>query len=406
MRRKKFEGLYFGVVKAGNTCDVAIIGGGVIGLACAWRLAQRGAKVHLFERGQVGKEASWAAAGMLAAQVEAAVHPPQNTEKNPTAREAFFDLCLQSRAMYGLFAADLHAVTGHDIELDLHGTHTWLRPLGITYIAKHKDDAAIAAFEAQRERGLSVACIDTSIRQWLPNISDFQRAFYLAEEGAVDNRKLVKSLSEAVARAKVSILENVEVRNVQTDDFGATVRTSGETFNCGKVLMCAGAWSGHIPTPLAQMLLHVQPVGGQMISLKYALNTIIYSCNVYLVPRRDGRLLVGATVEAPGFRHQVRRNATVAGTLQLLQAACELLPDMKGAPMLDSWAGLRPATPDGLPILGSTPMKNLFVATGHFRNGILLAPITAQLMADCILDGKTPPREFSLERFESGVLAS
>jgi len=112
-------------------------------------------------------------------------------------------------------------------------------------------------------------------------------------------------------------------------------------------------------------------------------------------------LLVGATVEAPGFRHEVRRNATVAGTLQLLNAACQLLPDLKDAPILDQWAGLRPGTPDGLPILGSTPIKNLYVATGHYRNGILLAPITAKLMTDCILNGVEPPREFSIERFQN-----
>lgn len=386
---------------SGEKFDVGIIGGGVIGLSCAWRLAQAGARVALFERGEIGREASWAAAGMLAAQCEAAHHPPTIDESSTRSRRAMFDLCLQSRAMYGDFCADLSKATGNDVELDLRGTHSWIRPLGITYIAKHEDDKAIAAFESQQARGLPVACIDTSIRQWLPNISDFHRAFYLSDEGAVDNRKLVQSLSEAVTRTKISVFKNVEVRNVQTDGFGATIRTSEATFNCQKTLMCAGAWSGHIPTPLAQILLHVRPIGGQMISLKYALNTIIYSSDVYLVPRRDGRLLVGATVEAPGFRHEAKRNATVAGTLQLLQAACELLPDLKDAPILDQWAGLRPGTSDGLPILGSTPLQNFYVATGHYRNGILLAPITAKLMTDCILNDVEPPREFSIQRFQN-----
>lgn len=377
--------------------DVGIIGGGVIGLSCAWRLAQAGAKVAIFERGEIGREASWAAAGMLAAQCEAAHHPPSDDESSTRSRAAMFDLCLQSRAMYGDFAADLD--NGNEVELDCHGTHSWIRPLGITYIAKGAEDIAIAAFEAQHARGLNVAFIDESVRQWLA-LGEFSRAFYLGDEGAVDNRKLIKILRETVVRRKIPIYENCEVRNVQTDNFGVRLNTSMGTFNCQKILMCAGAWSGYIPTPVAEVLRNVQPIGGQIIAVKYLLGTVIYSSDVYLVPRRDGRLLIGATVEAPGFRGDARKNGTVSGTVQLLKAACELLPDLQNAPFLDSWAGLRPGTPDGLPILGSTSLKNFYVATGHFRNGILLAPITAKLMTDCILNDVEPPREFSIERFQ------
>lgn len=383
--------------------DIGIIGGGVIGLSCAWRLAQGGARVALFERGAVGREASHAAAGMLAAQCEMAHHPPRVDgcdDAASTRAAAMFELCLRSRARYPDFAEELRAATGHDIELDLRGTHSWLRPLGITYIAKNADDIAISAFESQRERGLSVAPIDDSIRQWLPGIGDFQHAFYLADEGAVDNRKLVAALHEAASRAGVSLHENTEVRGVQSDDFGARIKTAQETFSCGQVLLCAGAWSGQLPTPLAPLLRGVQPIGGQMLCLKSDLGTVLYSSDVYLVPRRDGRLLVGATIEAPGFRGQNRGDATVAGTRQLLRAACELLPELKDAPLLNSWAGLRPGTPDGLPILGKTPVKNLFVATGHYRNGILLTPQTAQIMARCLLQNEDAPPAFSVERFQ------
>ncbi len=378
---------------SGQRFDVGIIGGGVIGLSCAWRLARAGARVALFERGEIGREASWAAAGMLAAQCEAAHHPPsENGTIEYSKRAAMFDLCLQSRAMYADFADEIG-----DVELDLSTARSTTYFRGITYAATSGDDVAISAFEKQHSNGLSVAFID---KVFPPNVH-FVRAFLLPDEGSVNSRKLVQSLKRAAIRTQVSVCENVEVRNVQTDDFGARINTSEGTFRCEKVLMCAGSWSGYVPTPLAQILRHVQPVGGQIIALKYPLGQVLYSSGVYLVPRRDGSLLVGATVEAPGFRLEVRRNATVAGTLQLLNAACQLLPDLKDAPILDQWAGLRPGTPDGLPILGSTPIKNLYVATGHYRNGILLAPITAKLMTDCILNGVEPPREFSIERFQN-----
>ena len=383
--------------------DVGIIGGGVIGLSCAWRLAQAGARVAVFERGQVGREASWAAAGMLAAQCEAAHHAPAIEGSIEYSKQrAMFDLCLESRAMYGGFGYELFEKTGEEIEVDSptgrRGTHFH----GIHYLATHADDIAIAAFESQKKAGHRVAFVDESITQSIPGIANVYRAFYLPDEGVVNNRKLVHILSRALKFAEVPVYENVEVRNVQTDNFGARVHTSKGSFLCEKVLMCAGSWSGYIPNPVAQVLQHVLPIGGQIIALKNIIgSTIIYSSNVYLVPRRDGALLVGATVEPPGFRHADRQNATVAGTLQLLNAACHLLPDLKNAPILDQWAGLRPGTPDGLPILGSTSVKNFYVATGHYRNGILLAPVTAKLMTDCILNNIEPPRAFSIERFEN-----
>ena len=373
--------------------DVGIIGGGVIGLSCAWRLAQNGARVALFERGEIGREASWAAAGMLAAQCEAAHHPPSDDESSTRSRAAMFDLCLQSRAMYADFADEI----GDDVELDLSGARSATYFRGITYVATRKDDIAIAAFEKQNADGLPVVALNAV---YPPDIH-FVRAFLLPDEGSVNNRKLVQYLKIAALRHQAAICENVEVRNVQTDNFWAKINTSAGTFRCEKVLMCAGSWSGYVPTPLAQILKHVQPIGGQMIALKYSLGQVLYSSDVYLVPRRDGSLLVGATVEAPGFRRESRNRATVAGTLQLLNAACQLLPDLKNAPFLDSWAGLRPGTPDGLPILGSTSVKNFYVATGHYRNGILLAPITAKLMTDCLLNDIEPPREFSIERFQN-----
>jgi glycine oxidase len=378
-----------------STCDVAVIGGGVIGLSCAWRLAQRGAKVHLFERGQVGREASWAAAGMLAAQVEAAVHPPQNE----SAREAFFDLCLQSRALYPSLAEELLDATGVDIELSLreYSRGDWRTP-GILYVGE-QSDCAFDELEMQRKANLRVEdAPDFSSRptRWLP------------DEGQVNNRKLLNALAGAAedaamfadAKDDVTFHENCAVYSIHN----GIVQTTQSAWQCKSILLCGGAWSAHLENTPVDCLPQVHPVAGEIIALypQRPLANIIYSRNVYLVPRRDGRVLIGATMEDAVFE----KRTTVKGAMQLLRAACDLVPELENAEIKDHWAGLRPATADGLPILGSTPVENLFVATGHFRNGILLTPITGQLMADCILEGKEPPREFAFERFASGVLAS
>ena len=164
-------------------------------------------------------------------------------------------------------------------------------------------------------------------------------------------------------------------------------------------LLSSGAWS----TLRALGIPAVRPVAGEMLSArpKQRLEKVIYSRDVYLVPRRDGRVLIGATMSEHGFNKSISHGAKI----QLLESASQLLPEVRDWNIEDHWTGLRPATPDGLPILGRTSIKNLFVATGHFRNGILLAPITAQLMTDCILNDVEPPLEFSPMRFAEGVLA-
>jgi glycine/D-amino acid oxidase-like deaminating enzyme len=169
------------------------------------------------------------------------------------------------------------------------------------------------------------------------------------------------------------------------------------------VLICGGAWSTLI-TEAALSSVQVRPVAGEVLSARPTepLQRIVYSREVYLVPRRDGRVLIGATMTERGFDKAL----TSVAREYLLQAACRLLPQVAQWEIEDHWSGLRPATPDGLPILGNTPLPHVFVATGHFRNGILLTPITAQLMADRLLSGVELPFDFSLERFEEGVLAA
>ncbi len=383
--------------------DVGIIGGGVIGLSCAWRLAQAGAKVAIFERGEIGREASWAAAGMLAAQCEAAHHPPSDDESSTRSRAAMFSLCLQSRAMYASFADELFDATGVDIELSItgHKRNDWRTP-GILYVQTRDDDAAIANLAAQHDVG--------RVTKNTPSPFDFaptvkfrhlqlqERVLWLPDEGQVENRKLTTALREAAIRYGVVIRQSLPVKSVKIENERVVLlQTSHESVFCERVLLCAGAWSSRIKNLPINCIPSVLPIAGQMISLRGKLPFVAYSSDVYLVPRRDGRLLVGATVEQSGFQ----KRATVQGCLQLLEAARRLKPDLNDHTIEEHWCGLRPATPDGLPILGKTPLENFHVATGHFRNGILLAPITAKLMTDCIINGVEPPREFGIERFQS-----
>lgn len=366
-----------------TSCDIAIIGGGVIGLSCAWRLAQAGAKVHLYEEGEVGRGASWAAAGMLAAQVEAAVHPSHQAEDS--GRSAFFDLCLQSRALYASFAQELLEATGIDIELSLKDAPTsdWRTP-GILYVGEN-DDEAFREFEKQREAGKRVELREGHAR-WLP------------EEGQVKNRKLVAALKAAAKTAGAKIHEYCPVFGVHHKN----LVTKNGVWRYEKFLISSGASGRQLEGVEEACLPPVHPVSGEMLAARASkpLDHIIYSRDAYLVPRRDGRILIGATMQFL----QPHNKTTRAARDFLLRAAQRLMPNLRFE-IEDHWAGLRPATPDNLPILGRTSIENLFVATGHFRNGILLTPITAQLMTDCILNDVAPPQEFSLQRFAKGVLA-
>lgn len=390
--------------------DVGIIGGGVIGLACAWRLAQAGARVGVFERGVVGREASWAAAGMLAAQCEAAHHPPTGDQSTLSARQAMFDLCLQSRTIYPSFAHELFEASGIDIELSLRGAQStfnnpgdWRTP-GILYVQTRENDLIFRTFSRQREAGCAVE-----------NAPDFagHRAMWLPDEGQVDNRRLVRALRLACERSGVEIYEKsdakIHVSALHNVDLRNSARklhcqVGGLSFNhafirCGKVLLCAGAWSKR-QYPLSRFLqLPVKPLAGEIIAVRagHLLPHIVYSSDAYLVPRRDGTLLIGATMVQRGFD----KSTTEAAKTQLFHAASKVVPEIASCEIVDHWAGLRPVSPDSLPILGAAQLQNFYVATGHGRNGILLTPITAQLMADCILNDQAVPSAFSMDRFLS-----
>lgn len=362
--------------------DFAVVGGGVIGLACAWELARGGARVVLLERGQIGREASHAAGGMLAPACESAVHPWPCA---PEARDTMLQQCFASRDAYPDFAVRLHQQTGHDIELCLRRSPfpDWREP-GILFVAPRPDDPRLAALLAQGEAAT-----------W-----NGQSAVLLPDDGQVDNRKLAQALGAAALGAGVWLRENFQARSLKIEANRVVgVVGDGEEVRAGQTLLCSGAWSGKIAAlpPELLALSAVRPLAGQMVQLRgdKRLNRVLYSDDCYLIPRRDGRLLVGATVEEVGYTKRV----TAGGVGRLLHAACEMAPQLRDAPLESHWAGLRPATRDGLPVLGATSLPGLWAATGHGRNGILLAPATAHLIARALLDGAPLPDAFSPARF-------
>jgi glycine oxidase len=365
------------------TRDVIIVGGGVIGCSIAWRLAQAGLKVTVFERGRVGCEASRAAAGMLSPQGESQTPGP------------FFDLCLRSRAMYRSFAEELNDASGIDVEYKDEGT--------LFVVLQGEDDEEKTRWARwQLEAGLPLEHVSADdLRKIEPAVTESAtRAIFLPEEHQVENRRVMDALEVAMKRAGAELIEGAEVTALATERGRVTgVVLPGRRLDAGAVIVAAGTWSSPLLEPLG-LNVRVIPARGQMIAVRGGarpINRVLHSSRVYVVPRNDGRILIGATVEYAGFRKSV----SVGGVHALLDAALEIVPALEGFEMIESWAGLRPDTEDHMPVIGPTGIANLLLATGHFRNGILLAPITAELVAGVIRSGCVPDelRPFGVERF-------
>lgn len=355
------------MVRSNSTySDVLIVGGGVIGLSIARELRKRGAdKIKVVDKGRIGAEASWAAAGMLAANAEC------------HADDELFRLCTASNALYPQFAAELQDETGIDIQLDRTGTLT----IGFSV----EEAAAIQAkYEWQRSAGIKVELFrPADVIKLEPNISPSVVCGCLYScDGQVENRKLVTALRRYCEINEIELFENTPIVKLILEDGVFTGAASEKiTFKADRVIVTAGAWSSNIlPAPV------VKPVRGQMISLSGGdpsiLRHVVYSPRGYLVPRADGRILVGATVEQAGFRKEVKPEA-----ISLLKsAAVEIVPMLSGSGISEAWAGLRPFVEGEMPVIGRVPeIENAYVATGHYRNGILLAPITARMIADEVL---------------------
>lgn len=377
--------------------EVLIIGGGVIGLALACELRRKGIeKITILEKNQVcGMEASNAAAGMLAPQAE--------TDKI----DEFFNFCCESRDLYPNFAAELFDETGVDIELDRNGT---------LYAAFTEHDSAEIRkrFEWQKKAGLNIELLSAEeTRKAEPFVSpDVREALYFPNDWQVENRKLIKALRQFAGLNQIKIVENVEVENLLTKNqkiIGA--KTENEKFLAEKVILTTGAWTSLIKVgENAPIFVDVKPIRGQMLSFQTAkrlFTKVIYSPRGYIVPRFDGRILVGATVEDVGFDKSITE-----GNIDFLREnALEIAPNLANLKIIESWSGLRPFAADGLPILGDFPeIENLFVATAHFRNGILLAPLTAKILTNKVAENSDSeylevfnPKRFNILSKKSAV---
>ena len=351
--------------------DILIIGGGIIGLAIAIELTRQGAKVTVVSKDST-EAASHAAAGMLAPLAEKLTSP-------------MLDLCLRSRWLYPEWTAKLEELTG---------VETGYLPCGIIAPAYSQPESI------PEDNHSAVWLDDRAIKMYQPGLSDrLVGGWWYPEDGQVDSRCLMRSLVQAARTLGVEIKEGVSVKAIQQRQGRVNgVLTDVGQLSAEQYVLAAGSWSSQL------MPLPVRPVKGQMLSLKmpqklhqpFPLQRVLYGDNIYLVPRQDGRLIVGATVEEVWTPFNTPR-----GIQNLLNKATELYPAVADWQIEELWWGFRPGTPDELPILGRSACDNLFLATGHYRNGILLAPITASLIADLILEQKSDPllTEFSYQRF-------
>lgn len=355
----------------------AIVGAGVIGLAIGWRLAQAGCAVDVFDRGAAGRGATHAAAGMLAACVEA-----------EPGEQPLLPLTRASQALWPGFARELEAASGLPVELRREGT---------LVVAATADDLARLRHhhEFQRSLGLPV--------DWLGAAEVLRRepflrpglggAIFSAEDVQVENRKVAAALLVALRAAGGRVHEHAAVtRIVVTGGRAAGVEVDGVIRPADHVVLAAGAWSRGIAGLPPEAVPPVRPVKGQMLALKMdpaapLLRHVVWAPTAYLVPRLDGRLIVGATVEERGFDERL----TAGGVLALLEGAWRVLPGVEELPIDEMWVGFRPGSRDDSPVLGATAVDGLTLATGHHRNGILLAPITAAAIARLVLTGETDP---------------
>jgi glycine oxidase len=371
------------------SADVVVIGAGVIGCAIARELAVRGKSVIIVERNSPGRRASWAAAGMLSPLGEAGDGP-------------FLELCDASLDRFASFAHTLREETGIDVEY---------RTNGKLYVATGDTDAELRRIaEGPLAQRFDVSLLDGDGARGLESrLSDaITLALLIGRDHRVNNRLLAQALI-AAGTAKGVRFRNAAPAAALVVRSGAVsgVRLmSGEHITAPHVVLAAGAWSGMMEGLPRE--LPIRPVKGQMFSVDARardaarddanIERAIFARSCYIIPREDGRLLIGATMEEAGFR----KGPTPRGIAELMNAVMKIVPAIADMPLVETWAGFRPATPDGLPIIGEDPdVSGLLYATGHVRNGILLTPVPAAAIADIIQEA-TPPVDldaFSMSRF-------
>jgi glycine oxidase len=333
--------------------DVLIIGGGIIGLATAIALSQKGANVTVVERDICGRGATWAAAGMLAPEAE-------------RLEGDLLEFGIRSREMYPQWIANLMRLSGQDCGYWCCGM--------IAPVLEESDRQVISQHpkyinreeSRKRQSGLGEAILGSL---WLP------------EDGQVNNRKLTQALLTTARSLSIKILEGTTVYQIVRDQKRVThLDTSAGKLQSDRYVLATGAWTRSL------LPLPIKPIKGQMLSVfdgDRKLQRVIYAPSCYIVPRQDGTIVIGATVEDNGFS----QGNTAAGIAQLLNRAIAVYPAIADMQITETWWGFRPHAPNEIPLLGASDYENLILATGHYRNGILFAPITAKLITDFMVDG-------------------
>lgn len=367
--------------------DLIIVGGGCIGLGLAGELAQSHT-VRLFEKDKCGRGASYAAAGMIAPIMEAEY-----------GEDELRRLGLRSQELYTEFVSDLEEETDCSVDYRTDGT--------LTVAFDQSGEAELdRKVDYLRGIGLDVESLTADeARSLEPRLSSYVTSAYrISSESQVDNRQLVEALLDRCRKRGVNVREEEPVqRMVYNGDTIDEIKTAEDTYEADLVILCAGAYSAEIDGLKNSDRMPVRPVKGEALSVGLGdpleVNHVVRSPDVYCVPKDDGRLVIGGTMEEKGFD----RTVTAGGVLSLLHEAYEVLPFIYEKELLETWAGLRPASRDSLPILGpSSVTDNLAFATGHYRNGILLTPVTIQLMVEWIESGDYPElmRPFLPSRFQ------
>ncbi|HTT33440.1 MAG TPA: glycine oxidase ThiO [Methylomirabilota bacterium] len=373
-------------MKNAKKLDVAIAGGGVIGGSIALELARAGLRVGVFDRQQPGQEASWASAGIISPAPE-----------NP-GQIASVDLAKKSAAMYPEFVSKIEEISGKRTGYRAKGT---LQAL-FSRDAKAELSTMIAVYHGLGLKAEPLRADDA--RELEPALSEeIEAAVLRPDEASVDNRALTAAVLEAAQRSGAEVFAGSGVKAIWHEGNSCRgVTLQNEKVEAKWTVIAAGCFSGTIEGVAAYA--PVKPAKGQMVSLRaddLTIERVLWSEKIYLVPRDDGRILAGATVEYAGFDKRV----TAGGIEKVLGAAIELAPRLKNARIEETWAGLRPDSQDHLPILGPTGLEGLLMATGHFRSGILLTPITARLIREWITEQRVSSDwdRFSPLRFQNGA---
>ena len=357
--------------------DAIVVGGGAIGLCCAWRMARRGARVVVVDRARPPAGATRVAAGMLAPIGELAFGEPD-----------LLRMTLDAAEMYPGFVAELESTSGMS---------TGYTQCGALHIALDRDEAAELrrVHDLQRALGLGAEWLPPRrCRELEPGLTpSFNGGVHAPEEAAIDPRRLTEALLAALAIEGVEVRTGAEVAAglFQGERIEGVRIDGGEELRASAVVVATGAWSGQAAWLPAPARPPVRPVKGQIIELRAAdgsapCERIVASERVYLVPRPGGRLIAGATTEERGFDSAV----TAGGVHELLREAYRLLPDVAEMELVETMAGLRPGTPDNLPLIGLGAVDGLILASGHYRNGILLAPLTGEAVAELLDEGELP----------------